>query len=195
MDMKLEEIQKIISRSDFDISMALIDHLQQLVLRRNQLDQLISTVEKTIAYNKGEIRMSNKEKFEGFKKEILTENESKFGEEVREKYSEETLIDSNKRFMNLSEDEFNNMQNTENEMFHSLKEVVKTKDLESEAAKDVYENHKAWLNFTWKSYSSEAHIGLAEMYVGDERFSKYYNARAEAEVVTTLRDIIIKYAK
>lgn len=38
MDMKLEYIQKIISGPDFDIPIALIDHLQQLVLRRNQLD-------------------------------------------------------------------------------------------------------------------------------------------------------------
>lgn len=195
MDMRLEDIQKIISRPDFDIPMALIDHLQQLILRRNQLDQLISNVEKTIAYNKGEVEMSNKEKFEGFKKEKLSENESKFGEEIREKYGEETIVDSNQRFMNLSEDEFKDMQNIENEMFESLKEVVKTKDLESEAAKNVYENHKSWLNFTWESYSPEAHIGLAEMYVEDERFSNYYNERAGIEVVKILRDIIVRHAK
>ena len=195
MDMKLEDIQKIISKSDFDIPMALIDHLQQLVLRRNQLDQLILTVEKTIAYNKGEVEMSNKEKFEGFKKEKLAENEREFGEEIREKYGEETVVNSNKRFMNISEDDFKKMQDTENEMFQSLKEVVKTKDLESEAAKNVYKNHKAWLNFTWEAYSSKAHIGLAEMYVEDERFSNYYNERAGIEVVKVLRDIIIKYAK
>jgi pyridoxine/pyridoxamine 5'-phosphate oxidase len=97
--------------------------------------------------------------------------------------------------MNMSEDEFENMKNTENEMFESLKEVVKTKDLESQTAKNVYENHKAWLNFTWTTYSAEAHIRLAEMYVEDERFSNYYNDRAGIETVKVLRDIIIKYAK
>lgn len=162
---------------------------------RDEIEPMISTVEKTIAHNKGEVKMSNKEKFEGFKKERLTENESKFGEEIREKYGEENVIDSNQRFMNMSKDEFKNMQNTENKMFESLKEVDKTKDLESEAAKNVYENHKAWLNFTWTSYSLESHIRLAEMYVEDERFSNYYNDRAGIEVVTVLRDIIIKYAK
>ncbi|MDY0235379.1 MAG: MerR family transcriptional regulator [Gudongella sp.] len=195
MDMKLEDIQKVISGPGFDITKALKNHLQQLVLRRDQLDQLISTVEKTIAYNKGELKMSNKEKFEGFKEEKLSDNESKFGEEIREKYGEETVVASNQRFMNMSEDEFENMKNTENEMFESLKEVVKTKDLESQAAKNVYENHKAWLNFTWATYSVEAHIRLAEMYVEDERFSNYYNDRAGIEIVKVLRDIIIKYAK
>ena len=94
-----------------------------------------------------------------------------------------------------SEDEFKNMQDTEKRMFESLKEVVNTKDLESEAAKKVYESHKAWLRFTWTSYSSEAHIGLAQMYVEDERFSKYYNDMAQMEAATVLRDIIFKYAK
>lgn len=195
MDMKLEDIQRLISKPDFDIPKALIEHLQQLILRRNQLDQLISTVERTIAHKKGEVEMSNKEKFEGFKKEKLSENETNYGKEIRDKYGQENVEDSNQRFMNMSEDDFKKMKDIENEMFESLKKVVKTKDLKSEVAKDVYEKHKSWLGFTWESYSSQAHIGLAEMYVEDERFSSYYNDRAGIEVVTTLKDIIIKYAK
>lgn len=195
MDMKLEDIQNIISKPDFDISKALIEHHQQLIIKRNQLNQLISTVEKTMAYNKGEVKMSNKEKFEGFKREKLHENESKYGKETREKYGAETVKASNKKFMSISEDDFKRMQDIESEMFKSLKEVAKTKNLRSEAAKNVYEKHKAWLTFTWTSYSPEAHIGLSEMYVEDERFTKYYNDRAGVEVAKILRDIIIKYAK
>ena len=33
------------------------------------------------------------------------------------------------------------------------------------------------------------------MYVMDERFSKYYNDKAGKEVVSLLRDIILKYTK
>lgn len=195
MDMKLEDIQEIIYQPVFDIPKALIEHHQQLISRRNQLDQLISTVEKTIAHNKGEVKMSNKEKFEGFKKEKLIDNESNYGKEIRKTYGEETVDDSNKRFMNISEYDFKDMQDIENEMFQSLMEVVNTKDLESEAAKIVYEKHKAWLNFTWASYSFESHVAIAKMYVEDERFSKYYNDRAGVEVAIVLRDIIVKYAK
>lgn len=195
MDMKLKDIKEIISGPDFDIPIALMDHLQQLVLRRNQLDQLISTVEKTIAYNKGEIRMSNKEKFEGFKNEKLAENEKKFGKEVRAIYGEGNVESSSKRFMNLSEDAYRRMGDIEGEMFGYLKEVVKTKNLESEIAKKVYEIHKSWLAFTWESYSVDAHMGLAKMYVEDERFAKYYDTRAGVGAAKLLHDIIIKYAK
>lgn len=195
MDMKLEDIRSIISKPGFDLRKALIEHHQQLILKRNQLEQMIYTVEKTIAYNKGEIEISNEEKFEGFKKEKLIENERNFGKEIRKKYGEEKIETSNQKFMNMSEDNFKKMQDIEQELFKSLKEVAKTKELESEAAKNVYETHKAWLKYTWPTYTSESHTGLAQMYVADERFAKYYNGRAGVEVVTILRDIIINYAK
>ena len=37
-----------------------------LLEKRSQLDKMIATIEKTIQYSKGEIQMSNEEKFEGF---------------------------------------------------------------------------------------------------------------------------------
>ncbi|MDY4253972.1 MULTISPECIES: MerR family transcriptional regulator [unclassified Clostridium] len=195
MDIKLEEIQNIISNPSFDSCQSLIEHRKNLISKRNQLDQLILTVEKTIEYKKGEIVMSNKEKFEGLKKAGLEENERKYGKEIRDKYGNETVEASNKKFMNMSEEDFNKMNKIEEELFKGLLEVVRTSDLESNEAKEVYENHKKWLSFTWPSYSKEAHIGLAEMYVSDERFAKYYNDKAGKEVVNTLRDIIVRYAK
>ncbi|MBU5455847.1 MerR family transcriptional regulator [Caproiciproducens sp. MSJ-32] len=196
MDIKLEDIKEIIYNKDFDINKSLIEHRERLISRRNQLDLLIKTVEKTIQYNKGEIKMTNREKFEGFKKQVLEENERKYGKEIREKYGEETIEESNKKWMNMTEEDFNKMKNIEKEMFEALKEVIKTKDLESQAAKEVYERHKEWLTFSWPNYSAEAHMGLAEMYLADERFAKYYNNAAESiEATEVLRDCIVKYAK
>lgn len=195
IDMKLEEIQKLISKPDFDISEALAKHHKQLISRREQIDQLILTVEKTLQYKKGEIKMSDRERFEGFKKEKLEENEAKYGKEIRTKYGEKTVEESNKKWMNMTEDDLNKMQQIEKEMFEALEEVIKSKNLNSELAKKVYEKHKEWLCFSWPTYSPEAHIGLAQMYVYDERFAKYYNDKAGLEATNTLHEIIVKYAK
>ncbi|WP_288222384.1 MerR family transcriptional regulator [uncultured Clostridium sp.] len=195
MDIKLEDIQNIIMDPSFDICKSLIEHRESLISRRNQLDQLILTVEKTIEYKKGEINMSNKEKFEGFKKEHLKKNEEKYGKEIRDKYGKKTIEESNKKFLNMSKEDFDEMSRTEEKVFNGLIEIYETKDINSEVAREIYENHKKWLSFTWPNYSKEAHMGLAEMYVADERFAKYYNDKAGKEVVNILRDIIIKYAK
>lgn len=98
MDLKLEDIKKIVSEQDFDNVEALLEHHKQLIGKRNQMDQLISTVEKTVAYYKGEIKMSNEEKFQDLKREKLKENERNYGKEVREKYGEVIVEASNKRF-------------------------------------------------------------------------------------------------
>lgn len=195
MYMKLDDIQKLICEPDFDICKELVQHHKMLISRRNQLDQIILTVEKTLAHKKGEIDMSNREKFEGLKKEKLAENEAKYGREIREKYGEDVIEKSNKKFMDLTEDEFDMMKQTEEEMFKALEEVIETKDLNSKIAKTVYEKHRDWLGFSWPSYSKEAHIGLVKMYISDDRFAKYYNDRLGCDAVNTLHDIIVKYAK
>ena len=195
MDMKLEKIQEIIQNPNFDIEKSLIEQYELLISKREELNKLIENIEKTIAYNKGEIDMTDKEKFEGFKKEKVNINEQKYGKEIREKYGDKVVDESNKKFLNLTEEEFKLMNETENEMFKDLLKVYENRDLNSKEARNVYENHKKWLSFSWPTYKQEAHRGLAEMYVMDERFSKYYNDKAGKEVVCLLRDIILKYTK
>lgn len=195
MDIKLEEIQQIICSPDFDICKVLTEHYERLISRRDQIDQLILIIEKTISYNKGELEMSNKEKFEVLKKEKLTKNEEKYGQEIREKYGEETIKASNKKFMNMTEEDFKKMEQIEKEMFKALEEVIQTGDLDSLEARIVYEKHVEWLSFSWPKYTTEAHIGLAEMYVADERFAQYYNDKVGTDCVEILRDIIVRYAK
>lgn len=194
MGMKLNQIQSVLDDSTFDIHNALEEHRKQLLAQRKQIDHLLLTVDKTIRYQKGELSMSNKEKFEGFKKERLEENEKVFGDEIRQKYGKETVNASNQQWMNMSEEEFKQMQEIENELFMSLDQLYQSKDLDSKEAKQVFDLHKNWLMFSWSEYSAEAHKGLAEMYVADDRFRKYYNEKADKEIVDLLRDIIVKYA-
>lgn len=195
MDMKLEDIQQIIMKPDFNIFRALEEHHQRLISQRNQLDQLILTVEKTIAYSKGEIVMSDKEKFQGFLKERVEENEKKYGKEIRERYSAQVVEASNRKFLNMNKEEFDQMTTIENEMFDSLRSVIQSKDYDSAEARNVYEKHKAWLCFYWTEYTKEAHIGVTQMYTLDERFAKYYNDRAGQEATAVLHGIVQKYAK
>jgi len=82
---------------------------------------------------------------------------------------------------------------TDREKFEDFKQDL-VADLESATARSVFEKHKAWLSFTWPSYSPEAHRGLAEIYVADERFAQYYNDRAGIGAAEALRDAIVRHA-
>lgn len=52
--------------------------------------------------------------------------------------------------------------------------------------------HKQWLCFTWPKYTPKAHLGLAEMYVADERFTAYYDAETPG-CAAFLRDAVASF--
>lgn len=195
LGMKLDDIKKIVDKPDFDTLHALQNHYKALQEEQKKINQMIATVEKTIQHQKGEIEMTANEKFEGFKKKRLEENEEMYGEEIREKYGETTVDESNRKFMNLSEADFNQMQEIEERLFDQLDVLSNSKDLTSQEAENVYLLHKEWLMYSWPKYSTEAHRGLVQMYMSDERFQKYYNDRAGKEAVSLLHDAVMKYTE
>ena len=81
----LEQIKDILDDPTFDASMALMEHRENLLAKRKQLDLLIANVDKTIGVKEGKMKMSDKEKFEGFKEKMVNENERTYGKEMREK--------------------------------------------------------------------------------------------------------------
>ena len=194
LDLKLEEIKKILTDPSFDSEQALRSHYHQLIERRNQMNHLIHTVEKTLSYRKGEITMTDKEKFEGFKKDALEQNEAVYGKEIRKKYGDHEVEKSNKKWSSLTVSQFNAMETTEKELFTALTSVFESKDIASLEAQQVFRKHKEWLEFTAPNYSAEYHIHLGKMYCSDKRFTAYYDSRIGAGATEILAAIIKKYA-
>jgi DNA-binding transcriptional MerR regulator len=175
LGVSLENIRDIINSPSFDGANALREHREKLLEKRSQLDILIANVDKTISLTEGRIEMSNKERFEGFKKKMIDDNEKKYGEEIREKYGKDTVEKSNAKLMNMTEEQYKEFEKLGVTLMERLKEAFATGDPAGELAQEVADLHRQWLSFTWPSYSKEAHAGLAQMYVDDERFTAYYD--------------------
>lgn len=188
----LDSIKDIVTAPSFDGSKALKEHREKLLEKREQLDILIANVEKTIALTEGRIKMSDKEKFEGFKKKLIDENEKKYGEEIRRKYGNDTIDKSNKKLQNMTEEEYDEVTKLAQRVTNTLAEAFKTGDPAGELAQKAAEFHKQWLTFYWTEYSKEAHAGLAQMYVDDERFKAYYDEK-QPGTAEFLRDAILIY--
>jgi len=192
LGMNLENIKEIITSPDFNSAKALTEHREQLLDKRKQLDLLITNVEKSIALTEGRITMSNKEKFEGFKKDMIEENEKKYGKEARGKYGDEAVNKANQKVMNMTEEDHKEVTRLSDELAKTLTEALKTGDPSSEIAQKAADLHKQWLTFYWNSYSKEAHAGLAQMYVDDERFRAHYD-KEQPGTAEFLRDAIHIY--
>lgn len=192
LGVSLEGIKEIVTAPSFDGARALREHHHTLLQRRAQLDQLIANVELTLAHTEGRITMSNEEKFAGFKQKLIDDNEQKYGKEIREKYGEGTVEKSNRKLKNMTEEQFNALQQLEADMFESLEQAMEEGDSASELAQKAADLHRQWLSFYWDTYTKEAHAGVAQMYVDDERFTAYYDKRRPG-TAEFLRDAVHVY--
>lgn len=194
LGVSLELINEIINNPDFNKVEALKQHKLKLLQKKNQIDLLLENVDNTLRECEGGEKMSDKEKFKGFKKEIIDKNEKMYGKEIREKYGDKEVEEANRKMMNMSEEEFEETKALEKKIIESLKEALKTGDVRSDLAKETVSLHKKWICMHWNKFSIEAYRGLANMYVYDERFKEYYDKHGEGMAVF-LRDAILENIK
>ena len=177
LDFCLEDIKSIVTAPDFDREQALADHLVMLEARRQQMELLIQNVKKTIASMKGETVMNDAEKFEGFKKDFIKENEETYGQEIRNRYGDKTVDASNARLAGMTQAQWNETKQLEETIATLLVQAVQTGSPSSPTAQELCETHKTWLTMFWpdNTYTKEGHLALAESYVADARFKAYYD--------------------
>ncbi|MBM7702801.1 MerR family transcriptional regulator [Metabacillus iocasae] len=193
LDVDLETIHHLLSSPTFDHVKALEEHREKLLTKRKQLDLLIQNVNQTLAAKEGRMMMSDQEKFEGFKQQLIDENEKKHGKEVREKYGDDQVNKSNEKLKGMSQAQYEEAERLGEEVLNVLHEAFQTEDPASDLAQKAADLHRQWLSSYWDEYSKEAHAGLAQMYVDDERFTAYYDKR-QPGMAAFLRDAVLIYA-
>lgn len=192
LGVSLDKIKVILESPSFNRVEALKEHRLKLLEKQQQIEKLIANVNKTISEEEGEVKMADKEKFKGFKQKITDDNEKTYGKEIREKYGDETVDKSNAKLQGMTEKQYKEVTDLAEEIHEKLAEAFKIGDPASELAQEVAELHKRWLCFYWPTYSKEAHAGVAQMYVDDERFTAYYDKEVPG-AAKFLRDVIFIY--
>ena len=195
LGLHLDGIKEVIASPDFNELEALGEHRERLLEKRQQLDALISNVDKTIKYKERKLIMSDQEKFEGFKDVLIEENERTYGKEIREKYGDERVDFSNSRLKQATKEELAAADKLGEEVLETLFQAYQNgSDPAGELAQKAADLHRQWLSFYWGSYSKEAYAGLAQMYVDDERFTSYYDKK-QPGLAKFLRDAVVLYTK
>lgn len=176
MQVKLTDIKTILENDDFDALDTLETHLEKLQEQQRITDRLIQSVEKTIAHLKGEHTMTDKEKFEGFKQQLISDNEEKYGEEAREKYGSDAVDESNARLAGMSPEQWEKSQQLDKMFKEKLIGAFRSgSDASCAEAQEACSIHAEWLRMFWGKgkYNKQAHLGLAQTYLADERFREY----------------------
>lgn len=155
---RLEEIKEIIQAPNFNYLEKLQEHYVQLTAKKEKIDRLIQLVQETIKAEKGEIQMTNEQKFQGF-----DFNNNSYEMEAKEKWGANKVMNTNENITNSPE-----FQKEMNELFLAFASLMN----EEPSNDKVQELTNRWYHLlnTVGDYSLEAFSVLGLMYVEDERF-------------------------
>ncbi|WP_147803843.1 MerR family transcriptional regulator [Alkalicoccus halolimnae] len=162
----LKEIKKIISSSSFNRQEALILQRKMLVEKRKRLDKMIVTIDKTIKSGRGEIEMTNEEKFEG-----INFQDNPYEQEARERWGDSYVDTADKKLRKMSQDEQTDLSERWDMILNKLADLRE----QPPESREVQETIKEWyefLNHNFSSYSPDMFYGLGQLYIDDERFTK-----------------------
>lgn len=177
LGLELSDIARALDDPGFDRLAALENTRRALVERRTHLNALIANVERSIKAHQGGYIMTDTEKFEGMKKQLIEDNEHQYGTEIRANYGDEAIDASQKRFAGLSQADYHAMQALATRILDALAAAVRNGcDPCGSTGEELTRMHRRWLGYTWGQYSVQAHVGLAQMYIADSRFTQYYDA-------------------
>lgn len=172
----LKQISSLLDDPGFDRLTALRGHLEALESRRDDLDAMILSLRHIISSEERNEPMKDREKFEAFKRDAVAQNEKKYGKEIRAKYGDKAIDESNRRMLDMTNAQHDEKQALEEEILARLEAAVSGGvSPDSDEARQIVQLHRKWLAFTWMPPTVEAYKGLAQMYVLDERFTAYYD--------------------
>ena len=119
--------------------------------------------------------MSNNKEFNDFKQSLIDGNEKNYGAEIREKYGDQAVDESNSKLMGLTQEQYDEGERLRLAFEETLKAAFATGDPAGELAQNACDFHRQWLCIFYPNYNKEYHKALGEMYVADERFRVNYD--------------------
>ena len=104
-------------------------------------------------------------------------NEAAYGEEVRAAFGDEAMDEANRKYVSMGEAAHLQADELELAIKEQLRRAMEAGDAAGPEAQKLAAMHAQWLRMYWPDgmYSPEAHKGLAEGYVADDRFRAYYD--------------------
>lgn len=170
----LNEIQGIILSDNFDKVEALQLHKKNLMIDLDRTNQMIMTIDKTIAHLRGETKMRNEEFYYGFDSEVQKEHEKTLVSKGI--VTQEFLDDCNAKVKNWTDKEKNEfIQEIEAIMAALTEAMVNGVAPSDKSVQELMRKHFAWLQLSWTP-TKEKYLGLIDLYQTPD-FRVFYDKR------------------
>lgn len=168
MDVPLAAICDIMSQPGFDVLAALQSHKQALAGRLQELQGLISTVDKTILHLKGNQTMKAVQLFDG-----LRERQHKYEQEAEQKYGKEVVQASARQWQGYSEGKQQGLIDEGNAIYAELA-IAMAQGASSDAVQALVARWHEHMRHFWPA-ELEHLPRLAATYRDDPRFRSSFD--------------------
>jgi len=193
LDIPLKSIIEIMNDPYFDLAKALSGHRVALTARRDRLNTLLATIDKTIDHLKNKKMSTIEELYEGMPKEQA----EAYRREAIEKWGENTVVRSEKALMEMDKLDLEKLKADQKEINLKLQSLVKS-DPECDVVQEQIARHYANIRAFWgvsdpTDLRAETYKGLAELYVSDERYTMS-DGKPNPEFASFMRKGMIYFA-
>ncbi|MFA7285610.1 MAG: MerR family transcriptional regulator [Candidatus Paceibacterota bacterium] len=169
LDFALDDIKNILEREDFDISSALKDHKQMILLKRKRLDSLIKTIDKTINKVTKKKYMKDEELYDSFTKKEMEE----LANEAKERWGHTSAYkESEQKMRSMTKEGMDQIKKEGDEIARKASLLI-DRDVRDKEVQEVIAIHYKHLS-NFYTPNPEMYRGLAEMYISDTRFTQYF---------------------
>lgn len=190
LDFPLDEIKNILASPGFDMATALHDQRKLIELKKERLERLINTIDKTIQTITNDTTMDDKELYNDFN----TEAEDQYAQEAKERWGNtEAYKQSQERYGKLTKEEKQKLKVDADIWMQHVAKQMQTNDPHSAVAQELIDQHYNSLR-TFYEPNLELYKGLAEMYIADPRFAAYYEKYATG-LAQWMHDAMIYYVE
>ena len=167
LDFPLSQIKEILNNPKFDKNQALENHKKLLLEKRNRIDKIITSIDKTImkGFETNMIKTFSNENYEKYKEEAI----QKYGDTAKQSYN---------RTSKYSKEQWKLIQEEATNIYTELGENMDKGPTDEKVQQLIAQ----WKNHITKYYydcTLEIFKGLGQLYVEDERFTKNINKTKE----------------
>ncbi|MFI6769563.1 MerR family transcriptional regulator [Streptomyces sp. NPDC050355] len=187
----LEEVAALLDDPDTDPQEHLRRQHELLTARIGKLQEMAAAVEHAMEARRMGINLTPEEKFEAFG----DFDPDQYAEEAEERWGHtDAYKESQRRTAAYTKDDWKRLTAEFDAIHRKMADLLgQGVPADSEAAMDVAEEHRRFMDGTYYACGHEFHTCLGEMYVADERFTATYEA-IRSGLAVYLRDAIVANA-
>ncbi|MCI4167617.1 MerR family transcriptional regulator [Bacillus spizizenii] len=188
---RLDDIKEMLDHPNFDRKAALQSQKDMLMKKKQRMEEMIQTVDRTLQSIKGGEHMDKRDLFAGLSMKDIEEHQQTYADEVRKLYGREIAEETEKRTSAYSADDWRAIMAEFDSIYRQIaaRMIHGPDDAEVQSAVGAFRDHISQYHY---ECTLDIFRGLGEVYITDERFTNAINQYGEG-LAAFLREAIIIY--